>query len=129
MTFRAKLFPQFLWSGQQAIEKYLKCILLLNRIKAKDVKHDLGAAFALVEQQAPFNFKIRASSQKMIEFLDTYGRFRYLETPFHVRGDHLHQLDMTIWDIRRYCMILSPQRDKQKQLMESFIKYSVTAQA
>src|SRR5713226_2384450 len=28
--YRAQLVPQFLWSSLQAIEKYLKCILLLN---------------------------------------------------------------------------------------------------
>ena len=40
MAYRAKLLPQFLWLGLQAIEKYLKCILLLNRIKAKII-HNL----------------------------------------------------------------------------------------
>ena len=37
MACRAQMVTQFLWSSQQAIEKYLKCILLLNRIKASKV--------------------------------------------------------------------------------------------
>src|SRR3954451_19148338 len=41
VTYRAGLTMQYLWASQQAIEKYLKCILLLNRIPALDVKHDL----------------------------------------------------------------------------------------
>src|SRR6266571_4943728 len=41
MACRAALVMQFLWASQQAIEKYLKGILLLNRIPAKDVRHDL----------------------------------------------------------------------------------------
>ena len=42
MLYRAKLVPQFLWSSLQSIEKYLKCILLLNRIKANKVGHNLA---------------------------------------------------------------------------------------
>jgi HEPN domain-containing protein len=33
--YRAKLLPQFLSASQQALEKYLKYILLLNRIHAQ----------------------------------------------------------------------------------------------
>ncbi|MCZ6489671.1 MAG: hypothetical protein O7A06_03955, partial [Acidobacteria bacterium] len=44
MACRARLVTQFLWASQQMIEKYLKCILLLHRIPATKVKHDLGAA-------------------------------------------------------------------------------------
>ncbi|MBU0482592.1 MAG: hypothetical protein KKG47_15985 [Proteobacteria bacterium] len=49
MAYRAQLVQQFLWSGLQAMEKYLKCILLLNRIKAKNVRHDLAVALRLIE--------------------------------------------------------------------------------
>jgi hypothetical protein len=48
MAYRARLYPQFLWSGLQTIEKYLKCILLLNRIPAKGVWHDLDAGLQLL---------------------------------------------------------------------------------
>jgi hypothetical protein len=48
MTYRASLITQHLWASQQAIEKYLKCILLLNRICATDVKHDLGACLSKI---------------------------------------------------------------------------------
>jgi hypothetical protein len=84
MAYRAKLIPQFLWSGLQAIEKYLKCILLLNRIPAKTLRHDLGRALELVETGAPFKLRLREPGRELIRHLDTYGRFRYLETPFHV---------------------------------------------
>jgi hypothetical protein len=30
-----------LWASQQMVEKYLKCILLLNRIPGKNIRHDL----------------------------------------------------------------------------------------
>jgi len=107
MAYRAQLIPQFLWSSLQAIEKYLKCILLLNRIKAKNLRHDLGAALSLIDKQAPFKLRLSESSHKLIDHLDTYGRFRYLETPFHVMGLELPRLDLAVWEIRRYCNVLN----------------------
>lgn len=44
LACRYELFPQFLWSAHQAIEKYLKAILVYNRVKAKNVGHDLAFA-------------------------------------------------------------------------------------
>lgn len=106
MAYRARLVPQFLWSSLQAIEKYLKCILLLNRIKAVRVGHDLSTALNLLKTHAPFELRLQKHSREFIEHLDTYGRFRYLEAPFHVMGLEIMQLDMAVWDIRRYCRVL-----------------------
>ncbi len=103
IAYRTKLFPQFLWSGLQAVEKYLKCILLLNRIKATNIKHDLSAALIQVEKSAPFKLRLSDISRKMIDHLDTFGRFRYFETPFRVYGEHIIHFDKAIWEIRRYC--------------------------
>jgi HEPN domain-containing protein len=44
MAYRAGLSYSSLWASQQAIEKYLKCILLLNRIPAQQVAHSLDEA-------------------------------------------------------------------------------------
>ena len=49
MAWRARLLSQCLWGAQQTIEKYLKCILLLNRIEAPNVRHDLGAALSKIQ--------------------------------------------------------------------------------
>jgi hypothetical protein len=35
MCWRAQLIPPFLWSSLQAMEKYLKCVSVLNRIRAE----------------------------------------------------------------------------------------------
>lgn len=107
MAYRAQLVPQFLWASLQAIEKYFKCILLLNRIKAKSIRHDLSAALDLLKTELPFRLRIREPALRFIKHVDSYGRFRYLEIPFHVRGPELIQLDMTIWDVRRYCQLIN----------------------
>jgi hypothetical protein len=106
MSYRAELIPQFHWSALQAVEKYLKTILLLNRIKAKDVKHDLDRALELAKH-LPFKIRLSPSSEKLIKHLDTFGRFRYLETSFFVYGPKLAELDKTVWEIRRYCKVLN----------------------
>jgi hypothetical protein len=85
----------------------LKCILLLNRIPATTVRHDLTAAFRLLKTHAPFEIRISKPSPQFIEHLDTYGRFRYLETPFHLLGPEIVKLDKAAWEIRRYCQVLN----------------------
>ncbi len=55
LSFRAGLVPQFLWQSLQAIEKYLKCILVLNRIRAPkshNIEQLLGA-FAVSLKVSP----------------------------------------------------------------------------
>lgn len=107
MAARATLIPQFLWLGLQAIEKYLKCILLINRIPAREIRHDLGAGLLLARKRLPFEIKLSKKSEDLIAHLDTYGRFRYLETSFYVLGLELQQLDQTVWELRRYCTVIN----------------------
>lgn len=107
VAYRAQLVPQFLWLSQQAIEKYLKCILLLNRIPATRVGHNLGKALGLIDAQAPFTLSLSESSRTFIVHVDTYGQCRYLETSFYVRDFDVIRLDRSVWDLRRYCTVLN----------------------
>src|SRR5262245_21230139 len=109
MAYKAQLYPQFLWLGLQAIEKYLKCILLLNRIPATNIFHDLEAALQLLKKHASFEIRLSEASRKFIEDLDTDGRFRYLETSFYGFGLEMLRLDKSVWEIRRYCRVLNYQ--------------------
>lgn len=112
-SFKTGLYLQFLWSAQQAIEKYLKCILLFNKIPLVNEEgvaiavHDLKTLLDYFEKSKPFELKIRPESQKFIEHLDRSAMAsRYLSAPVYVLGEHLMQLDRAIWDIRRYCKVL-----------------------
>lgn len=104
LACRAELMPQFLWSAQQAFEKYLKYILLVNRIPAK-INHDIDEALKLTEQ-LPFKLEIRPRGRKFIEHVAQLGEYRYLDVPTYVHGYVLLDLDMAVWDLRRYCQIL-----------------------
>jgi HEPN domain-containing protein len=99
---RAKRFPQFLASAQQALEKYLKTILLLNRIPARNVGHDLSKALVLLESHKAFPFRLSPEALKFIEYVDSIGRYRYFEASYYVLDFEILQLDKTVWEIRRY---------------------------
>src|SRR5262245_42476187 len=66
MSCRAELVGQYLWSSQQAIEKYLKCILLLNRIPGKHVRHDLRAGLAAIEKSGKVILSLTNGTKEFI---------------------------------------------------------------
>lgn len=106
LACRHELFPQFLWASHQAIEKYLKAILLYNRIKATKARHDLALALSLTEN-LPFKIDLSSRSREFIAHLAKVGEFRYIDIPFHVYGYILIDLDLAVWEIRRYCQVLN----------------------
>jgi len=111
-AYRAELDAQFLWSGLQAIEKYIKAILLYNRIPQPQKKgrlgHDLERGLKELEK-LPFKMNLSEPTHQIIRHLDTYGRFRYLDTPYHVRDTDLLKLDRAVWEMRFYCRVLDHQ--------------------
>jgi hypothetical protein len=116
MAYRVQLIPQALWASLQAIEKYLKCILLLNRIAAPDVGHNLSRALHKIEG-GKFKLRLSKDTREFIRYLDTFGRFRYFETPYHAYGLELVSLDCAAWEIRRYCTVLDYRRQSDDKPM------------
>lgn len=106
LACRSELMPQFLWASQQAVEKYLKAILLYNRINATKVGHDLAKAMSLTKQLS-FVIELSARSRSFFDHLAEYGEFRYIDVPYHVEGYVLVDLDLLIWELRRYCQVLN----------------------
>jgi HEPN domain-containing protein len=105
LAHRSQLIPQFLWLSLQTIEKYLKCTLVLNRIKAPR-GHDLGELLAIFEKSNKFELRVSKDTRKFLTYLDTYARFRYYETPYYTSGRELFSLDKAAWEIRRYARVL-----------------------
>lgn len=105
LACRFELIPQFLWSSQQALEKYLKAILLYNRIKATNVGHNITTALSLTKD-LPFPIELSERSHSFINHVATCGEYRYLDIPYYVEGHLLVDLDLAVWEIRRYCQVL-----------------------
>jgi HEPN domain-containing protein len=119
MSLRAGLIEQFHWQALQALEKYLKAILLYNRIKAPKINHSLSKALNKAEQ-LPFKLDLTPLAIEFVKHIDTFGRFRYLEASYFIHGPKLVELDRTVWEVRRYCKVLNYEvslSDGQKKKM------------
>ena len=113
LAFRARLIQQFLWSGLQAIEKYLKCVLVLNRIRAPR-GHNLAEILQVFDANKKFNLALTDGTRQFLIYLDTYGRHRYYETPYYAMGHELLSLDRAVWEVRRYARVMDYQtKDSQ----------------
>lgn len=129
-SFRSSLYLQFVWLAQQSIEKYLKCILPLNKIEPiKDkngaVKgtHSLKILLEQWRKENLFKIRIRKESLEFIDYLDRFAiHSRYLSAPIYVRSEHLTQLDATVWDIRRYCKPLNYSIQMLEGKVKSFLE-------
>lgn len=108
LAFRAGLIQNFLWSSLQAIEKYLKCILVVNRIKAPK-SHNLTEILNVFNNSDKFELTLSEDTKKFLIFLDTYGRHRYYETPYYTMGHELISLDKSVWQIRQYARVMDYQ--------------------
>lgn len=74
MTYKAGLLPQFQWSALHALEKYGKCILLLNRIpqpKKDKIGHEVNKSLNLIPVELRIN--LSNSTTRFINKLESYG--------------------------------------------------------
>lgn len=110
MAYRAQQIEQFHWMGLQAIEKYLKAIILYNKIKAPKIGHSLEKALEKCKQ-LPFTLSLSKSSLELIKHLDRYGQSRYLEVSHYIFGPKLIEFDKAVWEIRRYCRVINYELD------------------
>lgn len=106
MAYRTGLLPQAFWSSQQALEKYLKGILLFRRVPRPRKTHSLKALLRDLEPRFPLN--VSEDTRKFIEFIEHWNVDRYFIFPYHGEGLELMQLDMSVWDVRRYCIPVNP---------------------
>lgn len=103
MANRGRLVLQFHWSSQQCVEKYLKGILLFNRVKATESTHSVVSLLKKVKSIRSLAIHLSQQTQALVEFLEDYGVNRYLEYSHQGSGRQLAHLDQAVWEIRRYC--------------------------
>lgn len=125
LAFKAGLMPQFLWSSLHCLEKYFKCILLLNRVKSKNIKHDIVKALSRTISIEKLSFDISSECSDFIEHLNGMGKNRYLEEPYYTRDIDLVLLDKTVWEIRRYCKVLDYTIKKDDGELKNMLAYEL----
>lgn len=131
LAFRAQLIPQFLWSSLQAIEKYLKCILVLNRIPAPKT-HDLVKLLHKLQQDnKKFKLQLTNKTNEFLCELDTSAKYRYYEASYCTFSKAMISLDQAVWEIRRYGRVLdydvTDTQGKKINLLEHELKINEDA--
>ncbi len=106
MAYRAGLSQPFLWSALHCLEKYVKCILVLNRVKAHK-GHNVMLGISRMKQHGKFEIDLSANTVAFIRKLEDYGaEYRYYEVSYDVQPFDIARLDRAVWEIRRYCQPL-----------------------
>jgi len=103
MCFRLGLDQHFLWLGHQALEKYLKAILLYNRIDSRRLGHDLRKCLAAARSIPDLPIEVPDDVAEFLGYLDDEGQCRYFEFPYVIIPYALGKLDCSVWILRRYC--------------------------
>ena len=103
VLYRRNLTGQFLWQSLQAVEKYLKAILLYEDISTKKLGHDIGEALINVKDIVRLGFDVTPRAEEFIKYLGDQGPNRYFTFPRFADGDGLFDLDHTVWQVRRFC--------------------------
>jgi len=119
VAYRCGFVQQFLYLAHQAVEKYLKAILLFNSHYAQFKKipliHDLNALYRRVKERSDLQVDFPEKVDKFIAFLNEVGISRYLDYPLRTYGDDMLTLDWTVWHLRRYCQCFDyPNKGKKE---------------
>lgn len=106
MAYRARLIQPFLWSALHCLEKYVKGILVLNRVKAHR-GHSVLPGIERMKQHGKFKLDLSADTLKFIKNLEDDGaENRYYEVSYDIKPFDIARLDRAVWEIRRYCQPL-----------------------
>lgn len=103
LAMRSRLAGPFLWSAEQAVEKYLKCILMLNRKKTDDLHHNTAKALIRINSTLPFKIILSEGEQEVLNHIAEWDGDRYLIASFALFDIEVLQLDKLVWTLRQYC--------------------------
>lgn len=107
MAYRARLIQPFRWSALHCLEKYVKCILLLNRVDAKNLKHTVLPGIERMKQHGKFELDLSTDTVKFIKGLEDDGADdRYYLVSYDIEPHDIIRFDRAVWEIRRYCQPL-----------------------
>ena len=111
--YQINCLEQFFWYSQQCVEKYLKAIMLYNKVKNPRGGHDIEKLFGKVCQVTIVDQKLEFPewmSETILHFKrngDTAARYR--QTPINCGhyDTEMHVLDATVFYLRRYAQTVN----------------------
>jgi hypothetical protein len=107
MAYRARLIQPFRWSALHCLEKYVKGILLLNRVDARNLGHSVLPGIERMKQRGKFELDLSAGTTKFIKNLEDDGADdRYYLVSYGIKPFDITRFDRAVWELRRYCQPL-----------------------
>lgn len=107
MAYRARLIQPFRWSALHCLEKYVKGILLLNRVNAKNLGHSVLPGIERMTMHGKFELELSADTVKFIKSLEDDGADdRYYLVSYDIEPFDIVRFDRAVWELRRYCQPL-----------------------
>ena len=117
-AFFDQLYGEFFWLSHQALEKYFKAILLMNRVSAKSGSHDLSNLHAKMINidkrikfpclKKPADIDIDWHDESFVAHLEKLNQYgspnnRYGMYGYSVVTEDLIKIDQSVWAVRRFC--------------------------
>lgn len=107
MAYRARLIQPYRWSALHCLEKYVKGILLLNRIDAKNLGHSVLPGIERINKHGKFKIDLTAATVSFIKNLEDDGaEDRYYLVSYDIEPLDIIRFDRAVWELRRYCQSL-----------------------
>lgn len=120
MAFRARLIQPYRWSALHCLEKYAKCILVLNRVNAKNLNHSVLPGIQRMSNKFPI--ELSEETTAFIKNLEEEGADdRYYLTSYVVESGEVVKLDRAVWELRRYCQPLDYMDEDSNGVMKSVL--------
>jgi len=121
LAFRARLAQPFLWSALHCLEKYIKGILVLNRVRAHK-GHKVLEGIELMKQHGKFELELSGPTMSFITKLEEYGaEYRYYEVSYEIDSLDMMRLDLAVWELRRYCQPLDYEIDDPTGAAQNYL--------
>jgi HEPN domain-containing protein len=128
VAIRYGLDPQFLWLAAQAVEKYLKLLLVFNRRDARHLGHNIQTSFQQVTEISDIPFGFSPIVPDVVKYLEVRAD-RYAERSYAVSLRRLANVDETVWYLRRFCSNLRGNSDRRLQLTPEQIQAEIDRRA
>ena len=110
LAFKTRLVPQFFWSALHCLEKYLKGTLLINRVPCKDISHSVTPLLERMADVGPFTLFVSDGTLALLDRLEGMAEYRYFQVSYFSHDVSIYDLDLAVWEIRRYCQVLDYSR-------------------
>lgn len=107
ICWRRQLGHQFFWMALQAVEKYLKGILLFHRQPVHKLSHELEQGLMNVKKLPGIDLKLKPEVEKFLHILNEQGQNRYFEWNLMLRGQEILLLDELVWYLRVRCVTIA----------------------